>query len=284
MPVPTASSLRLLRGGLTGALALLAVCVPAARPAPAPPRAELLRAVLEEVAVPPLHGAAGAAVAPGGLPAFTPRGEARYGKGKEPAAKFRAAVRKAQVALWVVSPAAPPAGLAADVRATRRAWKVDVSSLKTAYRAPLPGPPEDAFREALLRDNKGLARMVWHLTEALDELKEVGQARGEQPPRWQANYDFVLANLQAQVVVLDQRQWALGQMRKELPPRDPALHAGWCLVPSPRVQGDNTTRRLALDSGRLFERIVREHPNTAWAELARRARLVKFGVDWQAVP
>jgi hypothetical protein len=254
--------------------------------APAPPAggvvpgAKLREAILLEVAVPPPFTGDAKGIAA----RFGARELARYADGKVASEKFTAAVRKAQVALWATSAAAPPPPLAAEVRAVRQGWKVDLTCLRGAYLAPPPGPGEVRFKEAVFRHNKDLARMGHHLTNLLEELDDLAAERDRQPLRWRANYDLMRACLQARYLLLEEHQFALGSMRKELPPRDAAVHSGWRLVPSFETHGDRAGRAMKKAAHEALTRLIKEHPDAPWSEVARRARAAPLGHQWEGAP
>jgi hypothetical protein len=201
-----------------------------------------------------------------------------------PDTRLRRAIRKAQVALWVASPAAPPPELASEVARTRKAWRIDPSCFREEYRAPAPGPKaEGRFRQAVLRDSREAARILFALSEELEEMEAAGAGRAREPKRWQVNYDFMLARLQLQIAHVYEHQSMLGRLRKDPPPLDRAVHGGWRLVRSPLLTGDPAGRKLARDAQLALDRIARDHPNTSWEALARDARAAPVGLDWEPV-
>ena len=114
-------------------------------------------------------------------------------------------------------------------------------------------------------------------------MKKAGEDRKkEKSKRWQANYDYVLARLQARIAYINEHNYLLGQMRKDLPPRDPKIHQGWKLASQEKLQQTGSDgRRLAADSRKLLEKLAKEHPGTPWEILAKRERLTTLGLRWQ---
>jgi hypothetical protein len=196
--------------------------------------------------------------------------------------RLRRAVRRAQVALWAVSPAAAPPELAAEVARVREAWKVDPSCFRDEYRAPAPGA-EGRFRAAVLRDSRAAARIHFDLAEEWEELEVAGAGRGREPKRWQANYDFMRARLELQIAYVYEYQSMLGRLRKDPPLLDRATEGGWRLVRSHVMTGDPEGRKMALGAGLALTQIIHRYPGTAWEALARQARDVPLGLSWQAV-
>jgi hypothetical protein len=237
-----------------------------------------LRSVLQEVALPPLEGEVKQVRHP--LPDFIPANTATYTGGAAPA-RFRETLRQTQVALWAVSSTPIPAELATEVQKARREMALDLSALKQYHPAPPPGMGEVRFRAALVEQHRLLARVQSQLEDLHEQVVDLKDERERCAPRWQANYDLLLGRLESQLVVLEEHQLALGQLRKESPPLEPG-HSGWRLVARPKVS-DVSARKMALQGQRRFESLAREHPDTVWAELARRALRVPLGLEWQSV-
>jgi hypothetical protein len=252
-----------------------------AAPAPPPKKpliSALLRDVLQEVALPPLGGEAKEARHP--LPDFTPANTATYAGGAV-SARFRETLRQTQVAIWALSPTPIPAELAGEVQKARREMGLDLGGLKQYQPAPPAGRGEARFRAALLEQQRLLARVQARLEELHDQVLEMKDERERCAPRWQANHDLLLARLEYQIAIMEEHQFALGQMRKETPPLEIG-HSGWRLVPHAKVV-DVNARKLVRDAQRRFEGLAREHPDTVWAEMGRRAVRVPLGLEWQSV-
>jgi hypothetical protein len=204
-----------------------------------------------------------------------------YEAGGGPENRLRRAVHKAQVALWVASPAAPPRELAAEVAQARKAWRADPSCFRDEYRAPAPRA-EDRFKATVLRDSREAARILLGLSEALEEMEEGGADRACEPKPWQANYDFMLARLQLQIAHLYEHQSMLGRLRKDPPPLDRGA-GGWRLVRSQLMTGDAAGRKMTRNAKLGLDQVVRHHSGTPWEVLARDAREVPIGLSWQPV-
>ena len=132
-----------------------------------------------------------------------------------------------------------------------------------------------------MENERQVARMMGRLNEALEELKAAGEMREAEPKRWQANYDFILARVEAQIAFLYEYQSMLGQMRKEFPPRDPKLHGGWRLAARTDLQGDRDGQKLARHSRKLLEKLAKDHAGTPWEVLAKREKLTALGLEWK---
>jgi hypothetical protein len=216
------------------------------------------------------------------LPPFPADKLTRYQKEGDPDTKVKLAVRKARAVLWAAAASGEPKELREDVQKERATLRANLTILKDGYRAPAAGVAENRFKDMVTADGREVARILLHLTEALDELKTAGEeGRDAEPKRWQANYDFVLARLEAQVAYVYEYQSMLGQMRKELPPRDMALHGGWRLAAQTDLQGDAVGRKLATASRKLLDKIAKDHAGTPWEVLAKREKLTALGLKWQ---
>jgi hypothetical protein len=214
------------------------------------------------------------------LPPFDAEKLTKYQDDADMDSPLHKAVRKARAVLWAVSASGTPSDIAAEVGDIRQKVGVDLKVLEEGFRAPAPAA-ENRFKADVENNERKVARIIGRLREALEELQGAGETRDAEPKRWQANYDFMLARLEAQIAFLYEYQSMLGQMRKELPPRDPLLHGGWRLAATTTLQGDSTGKKLARDSRKLLDRIAKDHAGTPWEVLAKREKLTALGLEWQ---
>ncbi len=111
----------------------------------------------------------------------------------------------------------------------------------------------------------------------------------EKSKRWQANYDYILAQVKARLVYINQYNLMLGKVRKdELPElvKDEAKginQSGWRLAAIPDINGDADGKTLAKEIKKELENLVTEHPRTPWALQAKRERGLALGLQWQGV-
>ena len=168
------------------------------------------------------------------------------------------------------------------VRAILR--EVDVPSVKAdEMLQEYFNAPADKMAMNKELENKGrqLAKAMYELSEAEEALKKVEEQRGQEPPRWQANYDYILARVKTQLAYLNEYSALLGQMRKDQqPPLDPKVHTGWRVASQPTVN-DSTAKKFANDAKKLFEQLIKEHPDTPWEVLAKRDKMTHLGLEWQ---
>jgi hypothetical protein len=126
------------------------------------------------------------------------------------------------------------------------------------------------------------ARILIHLSDALDELRKAGEERKKEPSRrWQAHYDYVLAQLLARTAYVHEYDLMLGKVRKdELPELVPNLHFGWRLASRDKPQSRDV-KDLVKESKKLFARIAKDYRGTPWEVLGKRAELTALGLEWQ---
>ncbi len=154
--------------------------------------------------------------------------------------------------IYAVSTTKPPPALAEDVGKIRQELKVNLSVLKEEYHKPADEP---RFKKQLEMDERKIADLLLSLQEALEDLKSAGDdaatGRAKETKRWQVNYDFTLARLEAQIAYLFEYQSMLGQMRKQLPDLGPG-QTGWRLASQVALKGDTQGKKLAKDSNKPF--------------------------------
>jgi hypothetical protein len=251
-----------------------------------PPKAgspKVIQAVLAEVGVPSIKPSLDdTGVHFEVLPPFPPEKMKDYpdGGGNTP---LRDAIFKAREVIYAVSTAEAPPAMADEVGKIRRELKVNLSVLKDGYRKP----GDDAkFKKQIEADERKIADLLSSLQDTLEDLKTAGDnaetGRAKENKRWQANYDFTLARLEAQIAYLFEYQSMLGQMRKQLPDLAPG-QTGWRLASQVALKGDTQGKKLAKDSGKHLDAIIKDNPGTPWEVLAKREKLTALGLEWQGV-
>jgi hypothetical protein len=74
----------------------------------------------------------------------------------------------------------------------------------------------------------------------------------------------------------------LGELRKELPPRDAATQVGWRLAGVEHT--DPQAEREAREARRILQTMAEEFKGTPWEVIARREQRMVLGLDWQPIP
>ena len=138
-----------------------------------------------------------------------------------------------------------------------------------------------AIKERILAQQRKPAIIQSDLEDSLAQLKKAGEER-EPSRRWQANYDYVLALLEARIAYVYEYNYMLGQIRKDaLPPRDPAKHSGWRLASQEKLQSGAEAKKMAAASRKLLDKIIKEHPGTPYEVLAKHEKMNPLGLEWQ---
>jgi hypothetical protein len=139
------------------------------------------------------------------------------------------------------------------------------------------------IKKRIFEQQKVPAKILYDLGEALDELKKAGADRAkESSKRWQANYDYVLARLQAKIAYVHEYDYMFGQIRKDqLPPRDPNVHSGWRLASQVKLQSGPETRQKATEAKKILDQLAKDHKGTPWEILAKREALTALGLQWK---
>jgi hypothetical protein len=274
-----------LAAGMVAVGPLMAVVAAPVPPASARKTASFITGVDAEIGTPPLRpGHEARDLQTDRLPPLTSAIMEEYAAtGAPKPSPLRDAVRQARMLLWAVSGSEPPAAIAESVAILGRRATMDLTPLFQGYRAPRNEP---AFKNQVLNDEKNLARALGHVSEIHELLLSdaIVKERGKETRRWRANYDYMIARVEAQLAFLYAYQSALGELRKELPPRDPRSHGGWRLVAREKHSGDPVGRRLALGAQIRFDRLIKQYPGTPWEAFARRDRAIPLGLEWQPAP
>ncbi len=238
---------------------------------PAPPKgapAAEVKAILDELALPPLVEGDG----PGPI-ARLPYPEA--------ALKGYAADVSVEDILKTAEKYPLRAATLRALQTVRGAWHLDGKEQKAV--AALGAPVTDRTKKVVTVAQDSVAITIVELELELSRLEAVADERAKETKRWQAHYDFAVAELRLRLVVLNEYNRALAKVRTDSLPDVPAGGTGWRLVPGTKIEGKKDVRALFAAADEGFARLAADHKGTPWEVLARRSRAVLPGARWEAV-
>lgn len=121
------------------------------------------------------------------------------------------------------------------------------------------------------------------LEEQKEKLETVAKKREmEKSKRWQANYDYAMAQTKIRLAYIFEYNLALGKVKLEqLPERDEKVHRGWKLSSSEKMMSPKEIRDMAEEGKTLLTEMMKAHPNTPWAVLGKSQRFMTIGLSWQ---
>jgi hypothetical protein len=246
----------------------------------------IVRLVVEEILAPPVKASKNDTKTRYDLlPPFSQTVMENYKGDERPDSELRKAVFRARAALWAVAAehTAVPDELKAEADKIRAELKgVDLKAmmdiLRNGYRAP---GNEMQFKTEVENRERAIASILGELMEVYDDLKLAKKMRDKETKRWQANYDFTVARMETQIAFLYEFQSMLGQIRKELPMRDPAVHGGWVLAASETLTGDSAGKKMFASSRKILDQIAADNAGTPWEILAKREKFTALGLEWK---
>ncbi len=147
------------------------------------------------------------------------------------------------------------------------------------------GPITPQIKNQFLKDQEDPGIATFYLKEALGKLKAAQKERDkESSKRWQANFDYTLARLQARLVYTMEYNFILAQVRGDsLPPLNNAIHNGWRIGSVSKVQiKEQEVKDMVKSIKKAWEKIKTEYPNTPWSVMARRESMTALGLEWRA--
>lgn len=99
-------------------------------------------------------------------------------------------------------------------------------------------------------------------------------------PRWQAGYDLSMGSLLALKVRTESYNAILATAKNGLRFSDPQ-HDTWRLVPDDDVSVSSTLAKQAREAKTYLQRVVQEHPQTPWSQLAENELKQPLGWRWK---
>lgn len=163
------------------------------------------------------------------------------------------------------------------VDALAQARRLGVEDLRVPY-------PYREATKAVVRDRQQvLAASIAELAEAVADLKKVAADRAAEPKRWQAHYDYVLAEARFRIAALEEYNAALGRVViEELPDLNAkAGETGWRLVPADTFVGGGATKKRLAAAHDDLGAVATAHPKSPWAKLADNLSAARVGLKWE---
>jgi predicted Zn finger-like uncharacterized protein len=163
----------------------------------------------------------------------------------------------------------------------RDVWNGSGADSKS-IREEFAGKSTDAVKKEVLAEQRFPARGIAKLDGAILVLDSVAGMRDAEPKRWQAHYDYVLAQCKARLAWMHEYDLALGSIRTEvLPPLDEKKgQNGYRLVSSEKMKV-RTEAKFAAEAKELYEKIITDYKGSPWAIQAKRDKSFSLGLTWQ---
>lgn len=140
----------------------------------------------------------------------------------------------------------------------------------------------DAVKKAILAEQIFPAEAIPRLERAIVLLEAVEPMRAAEPKRWQAHYDYALAQCKARLAFMNEYDLALGNIRTEvLPPLDEKKgQNGYKLVSTEKMKVKKEAKS-AEEAKEIFDKMATDFKGSPWAILAKRERTLSLGLAWQ---
>lgn len=155
-------------------------------------------------------------------------------------------------------------------------------------RVDFNGDTSDRAIEVIKSQQRYPAEIEAILREQLAELEKLAGEKQKQKKRWQANYDYVVAQLKMRIVYIYMYNQALANVVKKDLPESEEGGGGKAIVRYQLAAVQKLPagtpaeiRSLASEGKEAMIAIAENYPNTPWALLAKRDKGVALGLTWQ---
>lgn len=118
------------------------------------------------------------------------------------------------------------------------------------------------------------------LRDHLDSLESLVDQKAAQTKRWQAHYDYVLAELRLRICYVNQYNQAIGNIRTDTVSQLTGDQNGYVLVVDERPLGSTRVeyKQMLKEAKKAFADLITANPGTPWAALAKRDQDLKIGL------
>jgi hypothetical protein len=139
---------------------------------------------------------------------------------------------------------------------------------------------EAAFSNALTEAQKAAAVLEPQINRLYETLKiGEGDRANETTPRWQAGYDLAMGRVLAVKARTEAYNAMLAEAKRGLKPKDDKNNT-WTLKPSDKITVGSQIEKNGKQAREYLERVIREHPETPWAMIAKRELEEPIGWEW----
>ena len=160
----------------------------------------------------------------------------------------------------------------------RDVWSAEGKSIREEF----IGKTSDAVKKEVLAEQRFPALGIAKLSNSINLLEAVAGLREAEPKRWQAHFDYVLAQSKARLAWMHEYNLALGSIRTDvLPPLDEKKgHDGYRLISSEKMKIKKEAK-FAAEAKELYEKIIVDYKGSPWAIQAKRDKTLSLGLAWQ---
>lgn len=144
--------------------------------------------------------------------------------------------------------------------------------------------PVNPMRKAEVeKEQRVLGESTFKLEQVLAALKAAGEERDKETSRrWQANYDYTLARMQSRLVYLIEYNYVLAAVRRDEMPELTGGQDGWRIGTGKKITvNERKAKDIAKDTKKIWDRILKQYPDTPWSLLATREREMSLGLEWR---
>ncbi|MFO0805760.1 MAG: c-type cytochrome domain-containing protein [Gemmataceae bacterium] len=140
----------------------------------------------------------------------------------------------------------------------------------------------DNLKKRVLDEQKFPALGISRIERAIFLLDAVAPMKESEPKRWQAHFDYALAQCKSRYAWLQEYNLALGNIRTELlPPLDEKKgQDGYRLVAAEKLKIKKEAKS-AEEAKEIYAKMIEDYKGSPWAILAKRDKAVSLGLAWQ---
>lgn len=167
----------------------------------------------------------------------------------------------------------------------RNVWDGKAAGIETKseIRRVFEGETSDAAKKTIKEDQIYPALAILELEEVIAALMKLEPEREKASKRWQANYDYCMAQAKARLAFMNEYNLLLGQIftPEVLPELKEGVHTGWSLSSKEKMKSKKDIQTLRDESRELYTQIIEQYKGTPWEIQAKREKGIALGLEWQ---
>lgn len=167
------------------------------------------------------------------------------------------------------------------VRAATLSQQPDRQDVIPMPQRAFPAKNDTELRTAITEAQKPMAIVDYHLQELATILEQGMRDRDKlDTPRWKAVFDLAVGRVAALRARAYGYNTVLAEMKVSPKPFEKKNSNQWALQPSDEILGGPAVKKIAETAKESLTRVIDEHPNTPWADLAALELSTPLGWKW----
>lgn len=148
------------------------------------------------------------------------------------------------------------------------------------------GPVDKKTKDFFLRNQQAPAQAIFKMEGVMPKILAAAEKLDDEPSKyWKAQYYYSLARFQSRLVFVYEYNFIMAQVRGDSLPDLTDKDKGWRVASRQKVSiSEPKVKDMVKNINKIWKAVAEQNPETPWAVLAKRERMLALGLEWKAWP